>query len=70
MTVKEDIYKVEATVELEVPMSMVDDLEKLGEELTGEFIKVKGGLYENAAFGSITGVSKISPDVREWEVVK
>jgi len=67
MTRKEDVWKVEATVELEVPASMVVDAEKLGEELTGEFIKVKGGVYENAAFGSITGVSKISPDVREWE---
>lgn len=67
---KEDIYRVEVTVELEVPKDMVTDNEQLGKELAGEFVKVKGGKYEDTASGFITSVGKISSDVREWGEVK
>ena len=63
----EEIYKVEVTVELEVPKDMVDDVQKLSEELIGKFVKVKEGLYENAAFGFITGIGEISSSTRGWE---
>lgn len=63
----EEIYKVEATVDIEVPKDMVEDAEKLSEELIGEFVKVKGGSYENAAFGFISAVKSITLGTREWE---
>lgn len=68
MTEKEEIWKVEATVELEVPKDIVDDVDKLSEELIGIFIKVKEGQYENIAFGYITNIGKISSEVRVWDV--
>ncbi len=63
----EEIYKVKATIELEVPKDMVEDVGKLREELIGEFVKVKGGPYENAAFGFITNVEEVTSGTREWE---
>ena len=63
----EEIWKVRAIVELEVPKDIVDDVEKLSGELTGEFVKVKGGQYENIAFGFITAIDNISSDTREWK---
>ena len=65
--VKEDIWTVEVTVKLEVPKEMVDDVDKLSKDLDGEFVKVKGGCYENAAFGHITNVGKINSETRTWE---
>lgn len=63
----EEIWKVEATVEIEVPKDIVEDVERLGRELTNELVKVKGGQYENIAFGFITAINSINPDTREWE---
>lgn len=63
----EEIWKVKATVELEVPKDIVEDVGKLREELTGEFVKVKGGQYENIAFGYITAITSINSDTREWK---
>lgn len=67
MAKREKIWKVEAIVELEVPKDIVDDVKSLEKELNGEFIKVKGGQYENAAWGHITKVNKISSGSRTLE---
>ena len=67
MPKREKIWKVEAEVELEVPRDMVNDVKSLEKELNGEFVKVKGGQYENIAMGCITKVGKISPSQRTWE---
>ena len=63
----EEIWNVKATIEIEVPKDIVDDVKKLSEDLIGEFVKVKGGQYENIAFGYITNTEEATSGTREWE---
>lgn len=51
------VTKVTITAELEIEDCYVPSIETLKEDLLGEFIKVKSGLYENVGMGNIIEVS-------------
>lgn len=54
--------EVRVYVTLNIPADMVEDisLAALAEDLVGEFIKVKSGLYENLACGHIESIQSVT----------
>ena len=47
------------TVQLDFDEDILDSDTRIEEALIGELVKIKSGIYENAAFGTILTVSKI-----------
>lgn len=50
------VTKIIVTAELEIEDIFLHDKNTLTSDILGSFVKVKGGLYENLAFGFITDV--------------
>ena len=52
----EKTTKVTLTVDMEIPTCMIDNFAGLKDELVGEIVKVKSGVYENAAIGWVSSI--------------
>lgn len=56
--------KMKFVVEAEINNQDIFDKRTLKEDLMGELMKVKSGLYENAFYGTITSI-ELLPSVRK-----
>lgn len=55
-------YLVRVVATLAVPYDVVEDEKTLAADICHEFIKVKGGLYENIAFGFVDSAEVIGTE--------
>jgi len=56
-----------AVVEFSVPKRFLDDGELDQESLIGEFVKIKGGQYENLVCGNVESVGDVRDEDTEYE---
>jgi hypothetical protein len=59
MSRKSKVVSYAVTVQIDIEEDIIDSDIPVEESLIGELVKIKSGLYENAAYGTILTVSKI-----------